>query len=159
MESAPISASLATFRWCRLPGERYQRSALPAGPTAWYRWMRCRSFVSRLLLSLQSSGAPLGDRFRSRRDPERIAFMARYSNISGMTCLTPKTGLRTSTTWRNPRSGRMISAVSSAGPYSKTRHFSSFPMRDCGYASHLASRPPFRTLHRGSKRQPRCSHT
>src|SRR6266487_4602449 len=60
MESAPISASLATFRWCSPLEERCLHSPLRAGQTAWCRWMRCRSFVSRLLLSLQSSGVPPG---------------------------------------------------------------------------------------------------
>ena len=44
--------------------ERCPRSALWAGPTAWCRWMPCRSFASRLLRLLPSSDAPRADRSR-----------------------------------------------------------------------------------------------
>ena len=43
-------------------GEGYQRSALRVGPTAWCRWMPCRSFASKPPRSLRSSDAPPADR-------------------------------------------------------------------------------------------------
>ena len=41
MGSALISASLPTFRLCRLRGERCRHSALQVGQTAWWPWRRC----------------------------------------------------------------------------------------------------------------------
>jgi hypothetical protein len=41
MGSALISASLATFRLCRLRGERCRHSVLQVGQTAWWPWRSC----------------------------------------------------------------------------------------------------------------------
>ena len=50
--------------WCRPPAGRCPRSALPAGPTAWCRWMPCRSFAFKRRRLLPSSDARPADRSR-----------------------------------------------------------------------------------------------
>src|SRR5215472_1143576 len=59
--SAPISASRVTFRSSRPLEEHWPRLAFRAGRTAWCPSTPCRSFASKRLRSLRSSGAlPVG---------------------------------------------------------------------------------------------------
>src|SRR5262249_40566069 len=74
-------------------------------------------------------------RFRLSLAPERIAFMVRCSNISGMACWTPTTGSPISTIFGNLKSAKMISAVSSVAPFLKIKHSSFSPTRGCGCVS------------------------